>query len=150
MLIVSWLLLVNKLDARMLLLGVVFSLVIAKLTHRFLPRAPAIHRWSVGLRFMPLFFWDIAVANVQVAFRILRVWRPLQPAWLEIPLDMEDPFAMSTLASVISLTPGTVSARFDAQRRGLLVHTLHTGDPAAEIASIKERYEKPLRMVFEP
>lgn len=148
-LIAAWLLLVNSVHPRLVLLGVVFSLAVAAVSSRFLPRAPAVHSWIVGLRFMPVFLWDIVVANVQVAWLILRFWRPLRPAWLEIPLDMKDPFAMSTLASVISLTPGTVSASFDAERRVLLVHTLDTGDPAAEIALIKERYERPLRKVFE-
>ncbi len=149
-LIVAWLLLVNSVHPRLILLGVAFSLAIALASHRFLPRAPAIYSWSTGFRFLPVFAWDIVVANVHVAWLIVRVWRPLRPTWLEIPLDMKDPFAMSALASVISLTPGTVSASFDSQRRVLSVHTLDTDDAAAEIARIKERYEAPLRRVFEP
>lgn len=148
-LVVTWLLLVNSLHPRLILLGVIFAMVIAWVSSRFLPAAPKIHSWSTGLRFLPVFLWDIVVANVQVAIIILRVNKPLRSAWLEIPLDMRDPFAMSALASVISLTPGTVSARFDTERRVLLVHALDTADPVAEVARMKERYEKPLQKVFE-
>jgi len=31
----------------------------------------------------------------------------------------------------------------------LLVHTLNTDDPAALVAEIKQRYEAPLRQIFE-
>lgn len=148
-LLVTWLLLVNSVHPRLILLGVVFSVAISWLSSRFLPLTPAIHSWSAGFRFIPVFLWDIVVANIQVALIILRVNRPPRATWMEMPLDMQDPFAMSTLASVISLTPGTVSARFDADRRVLLIHTLDTADPAAEVARMKERYEKPLQKVFE-
>jgi multicomponent K+:H+ antiporter subunit E len=146
----TWLLLVNSLHPRMILLGVVFSMAISWISSRFLPLTPVIHSWAAGLRFMPIFLWDLIVANLQVAFLILRVGRPLRSTWLEIPLHVSDPFAMSALASVISLTPGTVSARFDTERRVLFVHILDTADPVAEVARIKERYERPLMKVFEP
>lgn len=145
----TWLLIVGSVHPRMLLLGAIFSVAITWFSHRFLPVAPEVHSWRAGLRFIPVFLWDIVVANMFVALLILRVDKTPRSRWLVIPLEMRDPFAMSTLASVISLTPGTVSARFDADRRVLYVHALDVEDPAAEIALIKTRYEAPLREVFE-
>jgi multicomponent K+:H+ antiporter subunit E len=47
------------------------------------------------------------------------------------------------------LTPGTVSAKLSEDRRTLLVHTLDVDDEAALVAEIKQRYETPLKEIFE-
>jgi multicomponent K+:H+ antiporter subunit E len=73
----------------------------------------------------------------------------LRPAWIVIPLDIVDHYAIVTLGSMITLTPGTVTSKVAADRRKLLVHVVDTADPAAEVRRIKERYEKPLKEIFE-
>lgn len=149
-LVIVWLLMVNSIHPRLILLGVVFGIMIPWFSHAFLPVAPKIHRWGVALRFLPLFLYDLIVSNFAVAMTILRFWHTPQSVWLVVPLDISDPFGMTTLANVISLTPGTVSARLNADRTALLVHALDVTDPEKEIAGIKQRYEKPLMEVFEP
>ncbi|MCY1543414.1 multicomponent Na+:H+ antiporter [compost metagenome] len=52
------------------------------------------------------------------------------------------------LASVISLTPGTVSVDFSDDRKTLLVHGLDVPDEAAMVHEIKTRYEAPLLEIF--
>jgi hypothetical protein len=77
--------------------------------------------------------------------------RPLRaaaPRVLRRAARREDPYVTAVLAAVISLTPGTVSADYDAEAHTLLVHGLDVGDPAAEAARIKARYERALREVF--
>jgi multicomponent K+:H+ antiporter subunit E len=59
---------------------------------------------------------------------------------------------MVALAGIVTLTPGTLSSEITADRRHLLVHALHCPDGAAEaalVASIRERYEAPLKEIFE-
>jgi len=73
----------------------------------------------------------------------------LRPVFVEVPLALETDLAISLLANTISLTPGTVSARLSADKRTLVVHTLDTGDAAALVAEIKQRYETPLKKIFE-
>jgi len=72
----------------------------------------------------------------------------LRPEFLEVPLDLRDPFLATLLGSIVSLTPGTVSIDIDRERWVLLVHALHVDDAAAAIAAIKTRYEAPIRRVF--
>jgi multicomponent K+:H+ antiporter subunit E len=47
------------------------------------------------------------------------------------------------------MTPGTLSVDLSDDRQHLLVHALHVDDPADLIASIKQRYERPLMTIFE-
>jgi multicomponent K+:H+ antiporter subunit E len=147
-LVVVWLLLVNSLHPRMILLGLLFGFTIPLFSQIFLPDPPHIRSWRTLARFFPLFLWDVLVANLNVARLILSFHRPLRPTWIVIPLDLENPYAISVLASVISLTPGTVSAQLGPDRRTLLVHVLDTADAAAEVARIKSRYERPLEEIF--
>jgi multicomponent K+:H+ antiporter subunit E len=67
---------------------------------------------------------------------------------VRVPLDIHDDFPVTVLASVVSLTPGTVSADIDAERRYLLVHALSVTDTEALVDHIKARYEAPLKEIF--
>ena len=88
-------------------------------------------------------------ANLVLAVRILGPTKKLQPAFIKVPLDIEHEFTITLFASAISLTPGTVSADLDWEGRYLLVHSLHVIDIDAAIVEMKQRYEAPLKEVFE-
>ena len=144
-----WLLLNNSLHPGHILLGVLLGWLIPLFTRRFWPEAVSIRKPGVLLRFLLLVFYDIFVANLVVARRILGSPAHLQPAFLEVPLELKSDLAISLLANTICLTPGTVSARLSEDRRSLLVHALDAPDPDATRAEIKTRYEAPLKEVFE-
>jgi len=62
---------------------------------------------------------------------------------------LQQDFSISVLASTISLTPGTVSADISPDRSTLLIHGLDVGDEQALIEHIRQRYEEPIREIFE-
>ena len=90
-----------------------------------------------------------SLSNVQVAWLIVGPERRIHPRFVWLPLDIRDPHGIATLAGIITMTPGTLSADLTEDRRHLLVHALNVGDEAALVASIKNRYEAPLRRIFE-
>jgi len=92
--------------------------------------------------------WDIVTANLAVARRVLGPIGRLRPAFVEVPLAATHPDAIALLASIVTMTPGTVAAEVDEARNTLLVHVLDVGDPAALVAEIKRRYERPLMEIF--
>ena len=65
-----------------------------------------------------------------------------------MPLDLQSPEAIATLAGTITMTPGTLSADVSADGRSLLVHCLDVSDVPATIAAIKSRYESRLMRIF--
>ena len=67
----------------------------------------------------------------------------------EIPLELRSPEAIAVLAGTITMTPGTVSADLSSDGRSLLVHCLDAADPDDVVASIKSRYERRLKEIFE-
>ena len=92
--------------------------------------------------------WDIVVANLAVARRVLGPVR-LKPGFIEVPLDVTQPDVVALLASIIAITPGTVVADVDGARTRILVHVLDLDDPGVLVAEIKRRYERPLKEIFE-
>lgn len=145
-----WLGLVNKVTPGNLLLGAVFGVVVPMITAPYWPNRPTLRRPLVAVKYVLVVLWDIVVANVQVALMILfKRNRDFRSRWIAVPLDLTSPEAISVLAGTITMTPGTLSAMLSADARSILVHCLHTDDPEGEVANIKQRYERPLKEVFE-
>ncbi len=144
-----WLLLVNTVSPGHILLGALLAMILPLLTARFWPERPKIHRpWKL-LRYIGVLLLDIGLANLTVARLILGPTRKLRPAFIQLPLELQSEFAISILASTISLTPGTVSSDLSPDRKTLLIHALDIESEAEVIDHIKQRYEKPLKEIFE-
>lgn len=144
-----WLLLVNSATPGQIALGLVLGWAIPFFTSRFWPERVQIRKPLTLLRFVGMVLLDIAMANLVVARLILGKPQSLRPAFVAVPLNLQSDLAISLLASTITLTPGTMSALLSADRKTLLVHALDVDDSAALVASIKQRYEQPLKEVFE-
>jgi len=144
-----WLLLVNSATPGQIALGLVLGWGIPFFTSRFWPEHVRIQKPLTLLRFVGVVLWDIVMANLVVARLILGRPQALRPAFVAVPLDLRTDLAISLLASTITLTPGTLSALLTADRKTLLVHALDVADSAELVASIKQRYEQPLKEVFE-
>lgn len=91
---------------------------------------------------------DIVRSNIKVALQVLGPESRIHPGFIWVPLDIENIHGIAALTSMITLTPGTVSAALSDDRKYLLVHVLHLDDPDALIAEIKSRYETPLMEIF--
>ena len=144
-----WLLLVNSVAPGQIVLGLLLGWAIPFFTLRFWPDKVRIRKPLTLLRFIGVVLLDIVLANLTVARLILGSPQRLRPAFVAVPLDLQTDLAISLLASTITLTPGTLSAWLSPDRKVLLVHALDVEDSAALIASIKQRYEKPLKEVLE-
>ena len=144
----TWLLL-NGFSVGHGLLGLILAVVLPLGTRPFWPQVPLVRDRMGLLRFVLRVAKDILLANMAVARKVLGPVKDLQPGFVEVPLDLRDRFAITVLTSTVSLTPGTVSADVSEDRTRLLVHALHVEDPAALVAEIKERYERPIKEIFE-
>ncbi len=149
-LLIIWLFLTNTISPGHILLGGLIGIIIPWFTNRFWPERPELIR---PVRLFRFFFFtflsDIIVANISVVKLILQPdLSQLKSGFIEVPLEIEDPMVTTLLASIISLTPGTVTAEVSKDQRSLIVHGLDIPDPETEIHLIKTRYEAPLKEIF--
>jgi multicomponent K+:H+ antiporter subunit E len=145
-LFVSWLLL-NGASPGHLVLALVLAASVPLFTERFRADRASPQAWPQVLRLALTVLWDIVISNVQVAWLILGPERRIQPRFVWLPLQIRDPHGIASLAGIITMTPGTLSADLTDDRRFLLVHALNVADETALIASIRTRYEAPLRRI---
>lgn len=145
----GWLLLNNSIAPGVVLLGAVLAVGLPLFTERFWPEHPRTVRVLPLIRLTGTVLFDIVIANLRVAVLILGPTRRVRPHFIVIPVDLRQPFPITLLASIISLTPGTVSSNLSGDRASLLVHGMDVEDPADTVRRIKERYERPLMEIFE-
>lgn len=150
MLFLTWLLLQNSMAPGHIVLGIILAILISLLTIPFSPTKTAIRSPITVLVFFSRLLSDILIANLNVARLVLSPTPTLRPGFVILPLTLKNEFAIAVLANTISLTPGTVSADLSADRDRLLIHCLDVEDETTLVEHIKNRYEVPLKKVFEP
>jgi multicomponent K+:H+ antiporter subunit E len=149
MLFVGWLLLVGSVSAGHVALAGVLALAIPLWSERLRPDPPKIGAWGAVVRLTGVVLYDIVASAFVVARQILGPEERIRPGFVWVPLSIREPYGLASLASIITMTPGTLSVDLSEDRHHLLVHALHVDDPADLIASIKQRYERPLMAIFE-
>ena len=150
MLLVMWLIVNESLALHHWLLGATFAIGIAALARALRPKIAQPRRLSVALRLSWHVFCDVVRSNLAVG-RIILGGLHLQPkiGFMQIPLELRDPHGLAMLAVIVTATPGTVWAGHDPASNVLTLHVLDLQDEAAWLHTIKQRYEYPLREIFE-
>ena len=63
--------------------------------------------------------------------------------------ELTNEYGLAILACIITSTPGTIWMSYEPKQRVLLIHVFDLVDEATWIRMIAERYERPLREIFE-
>jgi multicomponent Na+:H+ antiporter subunit E len=147
-----WVMLSGKLDALHLLMGAASVITITLGTQRLFLLPPAIGPaalhpvqalpWRRLVLYVPWLFWQVVVSSIQVAYAVLHPAMPISPRLLRFRMELPHNLARLTLATSITLTPGTITLDVDGDE--FLVHTLTdvsaTGlNPAAGRAAMPQR-----------
>lgn len=98
--------------------------------------------------FILFFLREMVIANLRVAHDVLTPTHHMTPGIVAIPLDLESDLQITLLASMITLTPGTLSLHIADDRRTLYIHAMYIRDPANLVREIKEGFEQRVKEVF--
>lgn len=148
MIFIFGILLADRISAGQIVLAAIMALLIPQVSRRLDREFARIKTLRPLPRLACVVLYDIVRANIHTAWLVLGPERKLRPGWVWVPLDFQNIHGITALASVITLTPGTVSAELSDDRKYLLVHALDLPDPQALIDEIKNRYEAPLKEIF--
>jgi multicomponent K+:H+ antiporter subunit E len=147
-LFVLWLSLSESVDAAAVVLGTLVAVVAPVLTAPLRPAPVRVRRPLVAARLLGRVILDSLRSNVAVLVAVLNR-RPLRSGFVRVPLDVRDPNALAVLAMIVTATPGTAWAELAHDRSALLLHVLSLEDEPGVVATIKQRYERPLMEIFE-
>lgn len=144
-----WLLLNQTFSIGHILLGGVIAVVGGwTLTALELPKT-RLQRIGVMARLAAVVLIDIVRSNIAVAGRILDLKRSRRTAgFVEIPLELRNPYGLAALACIITSTPGTIWVDFDEARGLLTIHVLDLTHRDDVVNAIKGRYERRLLEIF--
>lgn len=148
-----WLLLTSASNVQDVVAGAVLALLVAALGYKgFTRRGLGIfspRRLMHLLIYLPVFFWEMVVANFDVAYRVIHPRMPIRPGIVAISTDLKTAIGKLFLANSITLTPGTLTLEVRGQY--LFIHWINVKDEELERASqlIGGRFEKHLKAICE-
>jgi multicomponent Na+:H+ antiporter subunit E len=110
-----------------LIIGAVFAVVVGVvLRKRFIGKDLRMLnpvRWFTFLVYLFPFFFAMARANVDVAYRVIT--GRINPAIVKINPNLKNDLSLTFLANSITLTPGTLSVDVDQKTNELYVHWIN-------------------------
>ena len=144
----------GKIDFQVVIAGVIAAFLIAVLFHEILPKEHLVFISPVrvfwGLVYVPVFFYYIMKANLDVVYRALHPKMPIKPGIVKIKTNLKTESGITALANSITLTPGTLTV--DLTDDGFLyVHWINVKSDDIEQATklIARRFEWFLKRIFE-
>lgn len=145
-----WLALARSASAGHVVLGLALALAMPHLTRSLLPTQMRVRKPWVAARFLLTVVRDVIGSNLEVAWGVLAWrWRRPRAQFVTIPLELRDPLGLAALSVVTTIVPGTVWSELALDRSALLLHVWNLEHEQAFVARFKQRYEQPLREIFE-
>mgnify|MGYP005839609841 CR=1 FL=1 len=122
--------------------GFVIGYLVLVICQPALPKSSYTRKaWQV-LNLLGYLMWHILLANVQIAWRVLKPHLDIHPAVIAVPLRARTDAEITALANLITLTPGTLSIDLSPDRSTLYVHALDLRDPKRFIRSLAQGLER--------
>lgn len=144
-----WLTLNQSVSPGHILLGILAALVGGWALAALEPPKAHPRRTISLLRLTAAVIVDIVRSNIEVVRLILSSQRKnRRSGFVEIPLELRNPYGLTMLACIITSTPGTLWVDFDATSGVLTIHVLDLVDRAEWVRTIKGRYERVLLEIF--
>ncbi len=145
----TWLLLTGSLSLANILFGLVLSYLLLALAIVRGEERGYIHRLPAAVGLLGYFLVELVKANAQVAWEMIDPRHTMKPGVVAVPLDLQNPFAITLLANLITLTPGTLTMEVSEDHSTLYVHGMYVSDPDRFREKIKRGFERRVKEVFE-
>lgn len=132
-----------------ILLGAAVALVVSRVLLTLEVDKPRIRFGRAMVRLAGIVLFDIIRSNLAVSRIVLFQPRERRSGFIQIPIELRNPYALAALAVILTATPGTLWVQHDARNKLILIHVLDLVDHSTWIELIKNRYEKLLMEIFE-
>lgn len=104
--------------------------------------------WSL-LCLLASFMRQLVLSNLEVAGIVLSPRLHIRPGLIAYRTELKTDLAITTLANIITLTPGTLTLEVSEDRTVLFIHVLDIENPEVVADSIRGSFEKRLLEVEE-
>jgi multicomponent Na+:H+ antiporter subunit E len=139
---ILWMLITNLFSFANLVVGMVVGFGVLAFLGAPLGGRVYARRLGAALGLGVFFIKELLVANVKMAAFTLGPLSRIRPGIVAVPLEVMSDDALTVLANLITLTPGTLSVEVAPDRRTLYVHAMDVPDAAGLVAEIKQGFER--------
>jgi multicomponent Na+:H+ antiporter subunit E len=122
--------------------GFAAGLLVLFLTRRAIGAEAYLLKFPRSIALLLYFIYDLVTANLRLAVDVARPKRDLKPAIIAIPMDARSDGEITLLASLIALTPGTLTLDVSRDRKTIFIHSMYAADVEGVRRQIKEGLEK--------
>jgi multicomponent Na+:H+ antiporter subunit E len=136
-----WAALQGDLSAINFVSGFFISAAIIYVCRRRFFRALYFRQVGTGVMLVLVFIRELVKSNIAVLRVVLSLETRVRSGVIAVPTELTNDVALTVLANMITLTPGTLTLDIAQDRRYLFVHTLNLDDP--------EDVKREIRMAFE-
>jgi len=120
-----------------LFVGLPVAFVFRRLYEEEVDLAQTVGAIPYVLAYVVVFSKEVIVANLDVAYRVLRPTPQFEPQVVLVPLRVQTALGITTIANSITITPGTVTLDHDPDENALYVHMIDGRDPDEVVEPIR-------------
>jgi multicomponent Na+:H+ antiporter subunit E len=120
-----------------LFVGLPVAFVFRRLYEEEVDLAQTVGAIPYVVAYVVVFSKEVVVANLDVAYRVLRPTPQFEPQVVLVPLRVQTALGITTIANSITITPGTVTLDHDPDENALYVHMIDGRDPDEVVEPIR-------------
>ncbi|SDL24020.1 Na+/H+ antiporter subunit E [Lacicoccus qingdaonensis] len=144
---VIWMFLQDSYAMPTFVFGFMIGVLILYLLRRFMEFDFYFTRVVAFVKLVLLFLVELIKANIDVVRIVLSPRLKNKPGIIAVETSLETEIERSTLAALITLTPGTVSMDFSEDGRTIYVHSIDVDNRDEMVAEIRGSFEKAIQEV---
>ncbi|UCZ54451.1 Na+/H+ antiporter subunit E [Bacillus shivajii] len=142
-----WMLLKNNFTGIEFFYGYLVGLLLLFVLRRFLVYDFYLRRVYAFIKLIVLFVYKLILSNIDVIKIVLSPKMDIQPGIIAVPTELETEWEITLLATLISLTPGTLSMNFSEDGKTIFIHFIHVTDKEEAIKEIHDSFQKAIMEV---
>lgn len=134
-------------NATSLVLGYLIGLGLIFAMRRFLHYEFYLKKVLAIIKLLLLFLKEIVLSNIIVAKHVISPKLNIRPGIFAFPTELKSDWEITTLACLITLTPGTLTLEVSPKGDILYIHAIDIPDAEEVILQIKNNFEKAIMEV---
>jgi len=141
----TWVALQGDLNAINFVVGFLVSALVIYVFRQTFFRPLYFRKTALAAKLVAVFIYELIMANLSVLRIVFSRRIEVRSGVIAFPTALRDEVALTMLANLITLTPGTLTLDISPDKRYLFVHTLNLEDPEEIKRDIHRAFEQYLR-----
>ncbi|MCK8517103.1 Na+/H+ antiporter subunit E [Methylonatrum kenyense] len=146
----AWIALTGNFDARGLIVGFIFGYFTLLVISRASGRRPTyVRKVPQTIGFALFYIWELIKSNIRVAVEVLTPTHTMKPGVIGLKLECQSDAAITILANLITMTPGTLSLDVSSDKKVLFIHGMYIDDEEQLRAELKDLQRRVMELLDE-